>query len=191
MEREEWQGATDADGIDDVVVAVCVCVCSPVCCHHHLVLCRTVIKEVKNLDPKNAGKSVEKGKASAEQGGRAAWHCGAVWLALCDSRVDIYFDFSSSAMRGQLSACHSSTIYIVSVTVSALPFPILLPSLLSPHSFLSSTFPAAALSLCSRQLQPVARLMLMCIQLSCVKNLSTRVALFFCRVVAQHKSQRN
>lgn len=43
---------TDADGIDDVVVAVC----SPVCCHHHLVLCRTVIKEVKNLDPKSAGK---------------------------------------------------------------------------------------------------------------------------------------
>lgn len=35
---------------------LCVCVCSPVCCHHHLVLCRTVIKEVKNLDPKSAGK---------------------------------------------------------------------------------------------------------------------------------------
>lgn len=58
MVEGEWQGATDADGIDDVVVAVsvCVCVCSPVCCHHHLVLCRTVIKEVKNLDPKSAGK---------------------------------------------------------------------------------------------------------------------------------------
>lgn len=67
----EWQGATDADGIDDVVVAVC----SPVCCHHHLVLCRTVIKEVKNLDPINAAKSWKKGKAVR---GRGAGQLGTV-----------------------------------------------------------------------------------------------------------------
>lgn len=90
--RGEWQGATDADGIDDVVVAVCF----PVCCHHHLVLCHTVIKEVKNLDPKNVGKSGKKGKAVPGRGarqrgtvGRFGWLCvtAALTFILISARV--------------------------------------------------------------------------------------------------------
>lgn len=55
------EGAADADGIDDVVV------CSPVCCHHHLVLCRSVIKEVKNLDPKKRGEAKGKGSRGRDR----------------------------------------------------------------------------------------------------------------------------
>lgn len=53
------RAGADADGIDDVVLCYRRLRGRRDCCHHHR--CHTVIKEVKNLDPKTAGLAAQEG----------------------------------------------------------------------------------------------------------------------------------